>query len=1207
MFLRFKKILLIIVECIGIFLLSQSSVKAQNILYFQGFEGICDNWSTSGAVQVTAGTQRTGSHSGRVGNQNSTLTLASANVTGYSGLLLNIYHSVNAGQGPGMDTREGALIQISLNGGAFTTIGRVSGYNDAHWAFGATGAPNGGPSAGCSVYTMPNPVTYNIPNGTTSVQVKVVTVRAGSCSAFNTAMNNATPSSFDRADEGIYIDDVQITTTTPLPPVLVLTSPEPSDTQHIISCTNTAIDNITYSVSAGGGTVTGLPPGVTYANNNGVLTISGSPTADGNYNYTVKDVCSGETLTGLITKLTPTSTSVDSENVCTAGLPYTWNGTAYSLAGSYVYHTTNAAGCDSAVTLVLSVTNDVTKNIPVSVCENLLPYVWNGNSYTTAGSYDYHTTNAAGCDSTATLQLTILKSTASPTPVSICENLLPYVWNGNSYATDGSYDYHTTNAAGCDSTATLVLTVLKASSSFTPVSVCEASLPYSWNSTLYDSSGSYDYHTINAAGCDSSATLVLTVLKATNSSTPVSVCASTLPYQWNGNSYTTDGSYDYHTTNAAGCDSTATLVLTILPTPVTSINPISVCENLLPYVWNGNSYVTAGSYDYHTTNATGCDSTATLVLTILKISGSTNPVSVCESALPYVWNGSSYTTAGSYDYHTTNAVGCDSAATLVLTVLKMSSSTNPVSVCENLLPYTWNGSSYNNSGSYDFHAMNAAGCDSTATLVLTVLKTTSSTTSVSVCAGLLPYAWNGNSYSTAGSYDYHTTNVAGCDSTATLVLTILQAPTNSINPISVCENLLPYVWNGKSYNLPGSYDYHTTNAAGCDSTATLVLTILKTSKSVTPVSVCASTLPYQWNGNSYNTAGSYDYHTTNAASCDSTATLILSVLKETSSSTAVKICSSALPYTWNGNAYNAAGSYDYHATNAVGCDSTATLILTVYKPATSIITIKICPTDLPYIWNGNSYTTDGSYDYHTIGTGGCDSIATLVLTILKATNSVTTINVCNTNLPFAWNGQAYTQSGTYVMHVPNVAGCDSLVTLQLTVIDNDFNVELSASDNDVLPGAAISLNTSGTSDYHILSWKPKQDFLSQTSLNQNLIAKKTTDIIVTAMSQLGCLDTVSLRLVVKDVNDFFVPNAFSPNNDGSNDFFSVYGSSVSSGRMSVYNQWGQLMFETADIKKGWDGTYKGKQQPAGVYNYIVTAVMYNGAAINTKGTINLIR
>ncbi|WP_165760276.1 hypothetical protein, partial [Niastella populi] len=108
------------------------------------------------------------------------------------------------------------------------------------------------------------------------------------------------------------------------------------------------------------------------------------------------------------------------------------------------------------------------------------------------------------------------------------------------------------------------------------------------------------------------------------------------------------------------------------------------------------------------------------------------------------------------------------------------------------------------------------------------------------------------------------------------------------------------------------------------------LTVNPAVTSTTEVTICANQLPYTWNGNTYNTAGSYDVTLTSATGCDSIATLVLSVNPAVTSTTEVTVCANQLPYTWNGNTYNAAGSYDVTlASSAAGCDSIATLILTV--------------------------------------------------------------------------------------------------------------------------------------------------------------------------------------------------------------------------------------------------------------------------------------
>ena len=143
--------------------------------------------------------------------------------------------------------------------------------------------------------------------------------------------------------------------------------------------------------------------------------------------------------------------------------------------------------------------------------------------------------------------------------------------------------------------------------------------------------------------------------------------------------------------------------------------------------------------------------------------------------------------------------------------------------------------------------------------------------------------------------------------------------------------------------------YTVTGTGGCgNATATRTLTISATSTSTTNISICPGA-SYTFNGTTYNTAGTYTYHTTNTKTCDSAATLILTVKATSTSTTNLSICPSALPYLWNGLTFNAAGTQTVHLTNSVGCDSAATLVLAVKATSTSTTNLSICPSALPYL------------------------------------------------------------------------------------------------------------------------------------------------------------------------------------------------------------------------------------------------------------------
>jgi hypothetical protein len=1046
--------------------------------------------------------------------------------------------------------------------------------------------------------------------------------------------------------------------------------------------------------------------------------------SSGTYTYTIAGGSANgcDSIATLNLTVNNTSSSTTNVSVCANDTPYTWNGNNYSTSGTYTYTTTNAVGCDSVATLNLTVVSTVTSTTNVTRCSNQLPYTWNGNNYSTSGTYTYTITggSAGGCDSVATLNFTVNDTSTSTTNVTVCADQLPYHWNGSDYASAGTYTYTTTNAAGCDSVATLVLTVnsntynaetqtacdsytwhgttytasgdytysytngsgcasvdtlhltINASThnaetqsacdsytwhgttyttsgtytySYTNGSGCAsvdtlhltihsgtfnaetqtACDSYTWHGTTYTSSGDYTYSyndvngcasvdtlhlTINASthnaetqtacdsytwhgttytssgdytysyndvnGCASVDTLHLTINASSSSSTSLTVCFDQLPYTWNGLTFNSAGTQTAHLTNAVGCDSAATLILSVnngvdwanlqwppsgsiceggtytiygqvyepgvtpgagagtgitvefgysttnsnpsgwtnwsaatyntesgnndeyvgtfsgLPagtyyytfryklnscgwqyggysngggnfwdgttyvSGVLTVNPAThnaetqtACDS---YTWHGTTYTTSGTYTYSYTNGSGCASVDTLHLTINASTHNAETQTACDS---YTWHGTTYTSSGTYTYSYTNGSGCASVDTLHLTVNASSSSTTTITANNS---YTWNGTTYTSSGTYTYTTTNAVGCDSVATLILTInlCDNTYSTENVTICSNQTPYTWNGNNYSSSGTYTYITTNAAGCDSIATLNLTVNAVATSTAN-VTVCASSLPYVWNGNNYSASGTYTYTITGGAanGCDSVATLNLTVNAAATSTTNVTICSNQTPYSWNGGNYAVSGTYNYTIGGGAAngCDSIATLNLTVNSTSSSTTNVSVCANATPYTWNGNNYSSSGTYTYTTTNAAGCDSVATLNLTVKPVATSTTYISICNNQLPYNWNGNNYTATGTYSYTMYGSAanGCDSVATLELTVADTSTSTTSVSVCASQLPYSWNSNSYGAAGTYVVHLTNIAGCDSAATLILSVYPAPAVPDTIIGTKDVCP------------------------------------------------------------------------------------------------------------------------------------------------------------
>jgi hypothetical protein len=770
-------------------------------------------------------------------------------------------------------------------------------------------------------------------------------------------------------------------------------------------CVNTATLNLTINNSSTSSSSATACDSYTWACN-GV-----SYTTSGNYTCTSNNAAGCVNTATLNLTINNSSTSSPSATACDS---YTWscNGVTYTTSGNYTCTSNNAAGCVNTATLNLTINNSSTSTPSATACDS---YTWTCNNvtYTNSGSYTCTSLNASGCVNTATLGLTINRSTSSSSSESACGT---YTWNCNNatYTVSGNYTCTSLNNAGCVHTATLNLTInSNSSSTLLSATACDS---YTWacNGVTYTTSGNYTCTSMNALGCLNTATLDLTINASSTSSSSATACNT---YTWNCNNatYTTSGNYMCTSLNNASCTNTATLNLTVNYTSTTGNDNQTACNT---YTWNGASYSTTGVYTFTSVNNSGCTNTATLNLTVNYSSTNGNATqTACDS---YTWNGSTYNTSGVYTFTTLNAASCVNTATLNLTINASSTNGNASQTACN--SYLWNGTTYTTSGVYTFTSLNNAGCTNTATLTLTVNY--SSTNGNATQTSCDSYTWNGSTYNTSGSYTYTTLNNAGCTNTATLTLVINYSSTNGNATQTACNS---YSWNGASYTASGVYTYTELNNAGCTNTATLNLTVnYSSTNGDTTKTVCNS---YTWNGTSYTTSGVYTYTNLNALGCTNTATLNLTVnYSSTNGNESQTACDS---YSWNGLTYNTSGVYTFTTLNAASCVNTATLTLSInYSSTNGNLTTSACDS---YTWNSSTYTASGTYTYTSLNASNCTNTATLILT-MNASSSSSATNTSYVSYTWASNSVTYTASGTYTATSLNASGCVHTSTLNLTVL-----------------------------------------------------------------------------------------------------------------------------------------------------------------------------
>jgi gliding motility-associated-like protein len=201
-------------------------------------------------------------------------------------------------------------------------------------------------------------------------------------------------------------------------------------------------------------------------------------------------------------------------------------------------------------------------------------------------------------------------------------------------------------------------------------------------------------------------------------------------------------------------------------------------------------------------------------------------------------------------------------------------------------------------------------------------------------------------------------------------------------------------------------------------------------------------------------------------------------------------------------------------------------------------------------------------------------------------------------------------SGSYSLTVTDNGNCSATTTAQIvepgpvevTVVPNPTETSLG---NPVQLN--ISTNQSGTINY---SWIPATGLSCSNCDNPIFDGINTVTYTVNVSTSNGCSGSSQITATVIPDYTVYIPNAFSPNNDGGNDYWQVYGNikAVKQFSIMVFNRWGEKVYETEDVNFKWDGFASGKQVPAGVYVYSVKYIFIdNHTDTNYKGSLTILK
>ncbi|MBI4931606.1 MAG: gliding motility-associated C-terminal domain-containing protein [Bacteroidetes bacterium] len=365
-------------------------------------------------------------------------------------------------------------------------------------------------------------------------------------------------------------------------------------------------------------------------------------------------------------------------------------------------------------------------------------------------------------------------------------------------------------------------------------------------------------------------------------------------------------------------------------------------------------------------------------------------------------------------------------------------------------------------------------------------------------------------------------------------------------------------------------------------------------------------------------------------------------------SNATLIANGGSSYSWNTGATTtsiivnptATVSYTVIASNANGCTAVSVATTTVNPLPTPIITgnTSLCTGDATtlivnggtaYSWNTGSTsnsiyvnpTSATTYSLIAVNSNGCSATASVVVTInsppVAVANSASICSGDNAILNasgggnYLWstgatsNSVSVSAAGNYSV-VVSIGSCADTAYATLTV--NPKPTASAGVDVSIALGQSTALSASGGGNY---SWTPSTDLSCNACPNPVATSSVTTDYCVYVTNANGCSDSACVRVYVEIIcGNVFIPNAFSPNGDGENDILYVRGNCIKEMHIVIYNRWGEKVFESTDITKGWDGNnikgFIGGKEGSAVYVYHMRATLITGEKIERKGNISLI-
>jgi sulfur transfer protein SufE/uncharacterized protein YceK len=745
----------------------------------------------------------------------------------------------------------------------------------------------------------------------------------------------------------------------------------------------------------------------------------------GEYTEVFQSILGCDSTVVLTLTVNPTYHITVDNSIC-QGETFTFNGVDYAESGEYIHSFETILGCDSIVTLDLSVHPVYNEVASAAICEGD-EYIFGMQTLTEAGEFTEVFQSVHGCDSTVVLTLTVNPVYNIEVEHAICQGD-EYIFGTQTLTDAGEFTEVFQSVHGCDSTVVLTLTVNPIFNETDEATICQGD-EYIFGSQTLTDTGEYTEIFQSILGCDSTVVLTLTVNPTYHITVGESICQGET-FTFNGVDYAESGEYIHSFETILGCDSIVTLDLTVNPIYNIALSN-TICEGE-EYQLGTQTLTESGEYTEVFQSVHGCDSTVVLTLTVNPVYFETDEATICQGD-EYIFGTQTLTDAGEYTEVFQSVHGCDSTVVLTLTVNPTYNETDKATICEGD-EYIFGSQTLTDAGEYTEVFQSILGCDSTVVLTLTVNPTYHITVDESICEGET-FTFNGVDYAESGEYIHSFETILGCDSIVTLDLSV-HPVYNEVASAAICEGD-EYIFGMQTLTEGGEFTEVFQSVHGCDSTVVLTLTVNPVYNIEVEHAICQGD-EYIFGTQTLTDAGEYTEVFQSVHGCDSTVVLTLTVNPTYNETDKATICQGE-EFIFGTQTLTESGEFTEVFQSVLGCDSTVVLTLTVNPTYHITVDESICEGET-FTFNGVDYTETGKYVHHLETILGCDSIVTLDLSVHPVYNEVASAAICEGD-EYIFGMQTLTEAGEFTEVFQSVHGCDSTVVLTLTV-NPVYNIEV---------------------------------------------------------------------------------------------------------------------------------------------------------------------